>query len=124
MNDLYYALMIEKVNNQLRIPTSAFYFELRNHGMFVLRSIQTDYNDSPDKMRLFSLPNESGWLSYSRGQNKTYCYVFDNDAKRYDQNIFLSSNFTDIVVQNNLIFLRKEEQSLGKDIIEVYDWQK
>ncbi|CAF0825026.1 unnamed protein product [Adineta steineri] len=122
MNDLYYALLIETYDYQSQIPM--FSFQLRNHGMLTLHCIDTGCNNLPEKLRLISLPNESGWLFfYCEGYGK-HCYVLDNNGELYDQNIVLLSNVTDIAVQNNLIFLRKKEASNSNDVLEIYDWQK
>ncbi|CAF0838684.1 unnamed protein product [Adineta steineri] len=122
MNDRYYALVIKIYSHQSQTPM--FSFQLRNHGMLTLYCMETDYNKSPDRMRLISLPNECGWLFFFCGGNNNCCYVLDNDGKRYDQNIVLLSNVTDIAVQNNLVFLRKKVANSTNDVLEIYEWQK
>ncbi|CAF5090035.1 unnamed protein product [Rotaria magnacalcarata] len=118
MNDLYYALIVKHYNQS---P----YLDLRNHGMSTLHRIILDQIDLPADMRLLSLPNASGWLIFFRGERSTCC-VFDNNGKRHDQNIVMSSNITDVTVQNDLIIIRKFEENGcdDYDFIEVYDWQK
>ncbi|CAM4830499.1 unnamed protein product [Rotaria magnacalcarata] len=118
MNDLYYALIVKHYNQS---P----YLDLRNHGMSTLHRIILDQIRLPADMRLLSLPNASGWLIFFRGERSTCC-VFDNNGKRHDQNIVMSSNITDVTVQNDLIIIRKFEENGcdDYDFIEVYDWQK
>ncbi len=43
-------------------------------------------------------------------------------ANDYDQNTVLSSNIVDIVIQNNFILVRKQEENFDDDILEMYDW--
>jgi hypothetical protein len=123
MNDIYYALVIGKNGSRQPAVPGEFYFELRNHGMSTLHCIKTDYYGSLSTTRFFSLPNESGWLLFSHTDDASFCYVLDNAARRYDQNLVLLSNVTDIIVQNNLILLRRKKQDITDDILEIYEWK-
>jgi hypothetical protein len=65
----------------------------------------------------------AGWLSFCGKEDASFCYVIDNAGKRYDQNLFLLSNVTDVIVQNYLIILRRREQDISGDVIEIYLWR-
>ncbi|UJR11403.1 hypothetical protein I4U23_015583 [Adineta vaga] len=122
INEFHIAVIIEKFISSQK-TTGLFYFKLRNRGMSTLRRIETDYEHFPDTTRLFNLPNHSGWLFFSRIPYKEYCYVLDNNMQRYDQKWILSSNITDITVQNNLILLRKKDSDTS-DVLEIYQYPK
>ena len=123
MNDIYYALVIGKSGSRRPAVPGEFYFELRNHGMSTLHCIKTDYYGSPSTTRFFSLPDESGWLLFSDTDKANFCYVIDNTGRRYDQNLLLLSNVKDIIVQNNLIILRRDKEGISNDVLEIYEWK-
>jgi hypothetical protein len=63
MNDVYYAVVIEKRGDGKSHLAAGFYFQLINHGMSTLHFIKTDYYESQSRTQLFSLPDGSGWLA-------------------------------------------------------------
>lgn len=92
--------------------------------MSILFRAQIDYLDAPLKTRLISLPDASGWLFFADEARRSYCYVIGNDGKRYGQNIVLSSNVTDLAVQDNSIIVRKSGKNSINGVLEIYDWHQ
>lgn len=121
MNDLYYAVILQKTtNNSPANSADEFVFELRSHGMSVLHQMTTDYYDMPRIMRLLSLSDNSGWLFFWHDEEAPICYILDNKGQRYDQNTVLSSNVTDVTIENNHVFIRKTKTT-GTEEIQIYD---